>query len=112
MRFWHFGWFYCNTPHVRAFSPSHSGRLSIDVARIFLDHLVRKGYGEWIDKEKNNILLYWRTPEEWANIIYKAVDERGMLNTVVTFYELTESETFQNEGMFRLCFECSDSIEI
>jgi ESCRT-II complex subunit VPS25 len=84
-----------------------SGRLSVDVARIFLDYIVRKNYGEWLDKEKNNILLYWRTPEEWANLIYKRICDMGMLETVLTFYELTESETAAKEGFFLFLFYSS-----
>jgi ESCRT-II complex subunit VPS25 len=100
---------YClNIPEAVATSPLFNNnkiqrRLSVDVARIFLDYVVSKNFGEWLDKEKNNILLYWRTPEEWANIIYKRICDLGMTDTVVTFYELTESESAANEGNVACC---------
>jgi ESCRT-II complex subunit VPS25 len=99
---------YClNIPEAVATSPLFNNnkiqrRLSVDVARIFLDYVVSKNFGEWLDKEKNNILLYWRTPEEWANIIYKRICDLGMTDTVVTFYELTESESAANEEFYKL----------
>ncbi|KAK0742516.1 ESCRT-II complex, vps25 subunit, partial [Apiosordaria backusii] len=38
------------------------------------------------------VWIYWRTPEEWAAIVEKWVDETGNRGQVMTVYELTEGE--------------------
>jgi len=41
-------------------------------------------------------MVYWRTPEEWGNQIYKYVLDKGMTNSVFTIYELTNGDDFQD----------------
>ncbi|KAK7536054.1 putative vacuolar protein-sorting-associated protein [Phyllosticta citribraziliensis] len=36
--------------------------------------------------------IYWRRPEEWAGVLEGWVDATGQKNTVLTLYELTESD--------------------
>ncbi|PIL24802.1 hypothetical protein GSI_12688 [Ganoderma sinense ZZ0214-1] len=36
------------------------------------------------------VLLYWRTPEEWAQVLYDWASSTGHLNTIMTFYEIVE----------------------
>lgn len=43
-------------------------------------------------------MVYWRTPEEWGNQIYKYVLDKGMTNSVFTIYELTNGDDFQGES--------------
>jgi ESCRT-II complex subunit VPS25 len=43
-----------------------------------------------MDKTKKRAHIYWRSPEQWGSLIYAYVKDRGMINTVCTFYELTE----------------------
>lgn len=50
-----------------------SGRLSLENIRFFLNELVLQGFGEWLDKDRNRLVLWWRKPEDWALIIYKWV---------------------------------------
>lgn len=52
----------------------------------------KEGRAEWIGNEKNVAWIWWRNPEEWAGAIAEWVDETGQRNTVLTLYELTESE--------------------
>ncbi len=35
------------------------------------DTLVNKRIAEWLDKEHTSLRVYWRTLEEWADILYK-----------------------------------------
>ena len=65
-------------------------RLSAEAIVIILQNLETRGNLEWIDKTKNRAHIYWRSPEEWGSLIYTYVKGRGMINTVCTFYELTE----------------------
>ncbi|KAF4979670.1 hypothetical protein FZEAL_4161 [Fusarium zealandicum] len=38
------------------------------------------------------VLVYWRKPEEWAELIEKHVDESGQKGSVLTVYELLEGD--------------------
>jgi len=58
----------------------------------------KEGRAEWIGNGKggaedgNVAWIWWRNPEEWAGAIAEWVEETGQKNTVLTLYELTESE--------------------
>jgi len=41
-------------------------------------------------KQDRAVLLYWRTPEEWAEVLHSWVVSTGQLNTILTFYEIIE----------------------
>ncbi|BFZ64148.1 hypothetical protein YB2330_005287 [Saitoella coloradoensis] len=43
--------------------------------------------------QKQQLLLYWRKPAEWAELIYKWIDDTAQFNSVLTLYELVEHET-------------------
>lgn len=43
------------------------------------------------------IYVYWRRPEEWAELLYQYVDATGQKGSILTLYELTESEAVQKE---------------
>lgn len=65
-------------------------RLPDEAIATVLEDLQSRGNIEWIDKSKKRAHVYWRSPEEWGSLIYNYVKDRGMVNTVCTFYELTE----------------------
>ncbi|CAG9857399.1 unnamed protein product [Phyllotreta striolata] len=67
-------------------------KLDGGVITSILSELQRTGNACPIDKNKHRWEIYWHTIEEWAAIIYDFVNERGLQNTVVTLYELTQSE--------------------
>jgi len=41
--------------------------------------------------------IFWRRPEEWASVIEAWVESTGQKGTVLTLYELTESEATGKE---------------
>jgi len=41
-------------------------------------------------KQTRAALLYWRLPEEWAEVLYEWVTNTGQLNTILTFYEISD----------------------
>lgn len=49
---------------------------------------------EWLDpKTRRRCYIYWRSPEEWGNLIYNWAASAGQTNnTVCTFTELTEAD--------------------
>ncbi|ODQ56266.1 ESCRT-II complex, vps25 subunit [Saitoella complicata NRRL Y-17804] len=73
-----------------------------EIGRVVKD-LVRKELAEWMvhenqaayvpNTQKQQLLLYWRKPAEWAELIYKWIDDTAQFNSVLTLYELVEHET-------------------
>ena len=77
-------------------------RLPDEAIATVLEDLQSRGNLEWIDKSKKRAHVYWRSPEEWGSLIYTYVKERGMVNTVCTFYELTEGADTVNQKFYGL----------
>lgn len=67
-----------------------------------LSDLQRTGNAAALDKHKNRWEVYWHTLEEWGSIIYNYVSGKGSVNTVMTLYELTQSDDVQDEEFFGL----------
>ncbi|KAJ7288518.1 ESCRT-II complex vps25 subunit [Mycena rebaudengoi] len=40
--------------------------------------------------QTRSVLLYWRLPEEWAEVLHGWAISTGQLNTILTFYEITD----------------------
>ncbi|KAI0741810.1 ESCRT-II complex vps25 subunit [Daedaleopsis nitida] len=40
--------------------------------------------------QTSSVLLFWRSPEEWAQVLHEWADSTGHLNTIMTFYEIVE----------------------
>lgn len=60
------------------------------------------GRVEWIPTTQKNgqsstCYIYWRTPAEWADLIYAWVDETGQKGTILTLYELRESDAVSDK---------------
>ncbi|XP_065888714.1 vacuolar protein-sorting-associated protein 25-like [Dysidea avara] len=71
-------------------------RLSIEGVQAVLERLELKGHLEWQDSSKSRCLVMWRTPEEWANIIYHWAQDSGLGDSVCTLYEIHSGE--ENES--------------
>ncbi|KZT07335.1 ESCRT-II complex vps25 subunit [Laetiporus sulphureus 93-53] len=41
-------------------------------------------------KQTRTVLLHWRQPEEWAEVLHDWASSTGQLNTILTFYEIIE----------------------
>ncbi|KAH8116381.1 ESCRT-II complex, vps25 subunit [Phellopilus nigrolimitatus] len=41
-------------------------------------------------KQTRAVLLYWRTPEEWGEVLHEWATATGQLNTILTFYEIAD----------------------
>ncbi|KIK56434.1 hypothetical protein GYMLUDRAFT_76160 [Collybiopsis luxurians FD-317 M1] len=41
-------------------------------------------------KQDRSVLIYWRLPEEWAEVLHEWATSTGQLNTILTFYEITD----------------------
>ncbi|KAI0358209.1 ESCRT-II complex vps25 subunit [Trametes cingulata] len=64
--------------------------LSSHLSAILAD-MVSKGHAVYEPpKQTSSVLLYWRNPEEWAQVLYDWANSTGQLNTIMTFYEIVE----------------------
>ncbi|KAG2034651.1 ESCRT-II complex vps25 subunit [Suillus americanus] len=41
-------------------------------------------------KQTRTVLLYWRLPEAWADVLHSWATATGQLNTILTFYEISD----------------------
>lgn len=78
----------------------YQGKLSAEGIDRVLESLLEHKQIEWCDKLKKQCFIYWKNPQEWGNLIYRYASDKGLTNTVCTFYELTASDDVQNEGIF------------
>ena len=44
--------------------------------------------------------IYWRRPEEWAEVILNWIEETGQKGSVVTLYEITQGEATGGQGLW------------
>jgi len=58
----------------------------------------KNGSGE--DAGSGRCYIYWRRPEEWASCLEEWVERTGQRGTVLTLYELTESESTRREAFW------------
>lgn len=77
-------------------------RLDSSGIRIVFDYLEQQKHVEWKDKAKRRCNIYWRRPDEWGQLIYEWASSSGLLNTIVTFYDLTQGEDTLDESFHGL----------
>ncbi|KIY46655.1 ESCRT-II complex, vps25 subunit [Fistulina hepatica ATCC 64428] len=66
-------------------------RLQSDYLSQIMAHLVARSQATYDPpNQTHTILLFWRTPEEWADVLYQWADTTGQLNTILTLYEITD----------------------
>ncbi|RKP28725.1 ESCRT-II complex, vps25 subunit [Metschnikowia bicuspidata] len=59
--------------------------------RAIVSHLIHKlGRGVYVDPKHPDagVLVFWRTPDEWARMLCDAADRMGHVGSVLTVYEL------------------------
>ncbi|CCX07114.1 ESCRT-II complex subunit-domain-containing protein [Pyronema domesticum] len=87
---------YCERHRLFKFSVGHelftntelSRRLPTPAAIEVMEAMVKQGKAEWIGPEKQEILVYWKTPRDWANAVYDWIDTTGQKGGVLTLYEI------------------------
>jgi ESCRT-II complex subunit VPS25 len=80
-------------------------RLSLKDAKAVIDYMVSKDgdeRAEWLGPEKSAAWIWWRKPEEWANVISSWVDETGQKGTVLTLYELIQGEATEKQDFYAM----------
>ncbi|KAJ1648819.1 hypothetical protein IWQ61_009894 [Dispira simplex] len=70
-------------------------KVSQIMAREILQYMVDQGHAEWLDDRRTaptQCFIYWRSPDDWANMVYGWATENGQMNTVFTLYELVHDD--------------------
>lgn len=71
-------------------------RLNLESMKIVIDSLCEKKFAEWLDKQHEACIIYFRPPSHWAQVIYDYVKEQSLHNSVLTFYELVNGDNTKN----------------
>lgn len=67
----------------RRLLPSHLSHLIAD--------MVSKNLASYEPpNQTRSVLLWWRQPDEWAQVLYQWADSTGQMNTILTFYEIID----------------------
>jgi len=61
------------------------GKLDLAFAQEIVQKLVSQRNAEWEGKEKTRCLIIWRTPDEWADLVYKWVSPLDFLLSSLLF---------------------------
>ena len=92
-------------------NPTLHKRLSPKDAKDVIDYMAsREGdeRAEWIGSQKDEARIawiWWRKPEEWATLLEHWVDETGQKGTVLTLYELVDSEATEKQDFHQMDME-------
>jgi len=72
-------------------NPRINRRVRPEYLSFILSQLVIKNLAVYDPiKQDRAVLLYWRTPDEWAEVLHSWAASTGQLNTILTFYEIIE----------------------
>ncbi|KAG5519338.1 hypothetical protein PMAC_001963 [Pneumocystis sp. 'macacae'] len=81
----------------------HKRCVKMDMLKEILNFMENKHNGEWVDNTKKDIfLVYWRTLDEWANMMIQWIEKTGQRNSILTYYELTEGRTLANTEFYKI----------
>ncbi|KAK2929913.1 ESCRT-II complex, Vps25 subunit [Fusarium oxysporum f. sp. vasinfectum] len=69
-------------------------RLQFDDIRDVISYMHTDGRVEYVGGKTTGdvVFLYWRKPEEWAELVENYVEETGQKGSVLTVYELVEGD--------------------
>ncbi|KIV98696.1 uncharacterized protein PV09_09524 [Verruconis gallopava] len=92
-----------NTPLFT--NASINRKLAIPDIRAVLEYMASSEGGnraEWTDKTKSRAWVWWRKPEEWADVIYQWIEGTGQKGSVLTVYELSQGDSTRGSDLHDL----------
>jgi ESCRT-II complex subunit VPS25 len=60
----------------------------------------KKGTQKVEEEGDGKVWIYWRRPEEWAQVLEEWVDRTGQKGSVITLYEIAESDATRKEDFW------------
>ncbi|KDE05109.1 hypothetical protein MVLG_04452 [Microbotryum lychnidis-dioicae p1A1 Lamole] len=82
-------------------------RVNISMLRAIFNFMTSSGTAEYDTKPlkgqlPTGALVYWKTSDEWALAIYTWVKDKGLTNSIMTFWELTEANEVETAEFYQL----------
>ncbi|XP_043278233.1 vacuolar protein-sorting-associated protein 25 isoform X2 [Venturia canescens] len=77
-------------------------KLSPEVVSMIMEDLSKSNNACPLDKSKQRWLVSWHTFQEWADIIYNWVQDRGMTSSVCTLFELVQGDDTVDQEFYGL----------
>ncbi len=74
-------------------------RLSSEGIDLVVSYLIEKGNAEWEDVSKSSLFIYFKSLAVLADELYAWADKTGLINNVVTVFELHSGEEHTNTGL-------------
>lgn len=81
---------------------SISRSLKLDTLREIIEFMASQSQAEYLSKKHDEALIYWRSPEDWAQLLHRQIDATGQSNAVMTVYELTEADEAQKTEFWQM----------
>mmetsp|Transcript_21634 Transcript_21634/g.38564 ORF Transcript_21634/g.38564 Transcript_21634/m.38564 type:complete len:176 (-) Transcript_21634:86-613(-) len=66
-----------------------SRRLNQDAISTILGAAVTAGKAEWVNSAQQNCIIYWRSLEDWAQLLHSFAQSTGMSDVVMTVDEIS-----------------------
>jgi ESCRT-II complex subunit VPS25 len=55
--------------------------------------------GQVVKKPSSSALIYWRRPEDWADMLSQSLEAGGQRGAILTAYEIQEGDSAAGKGM-------------
>lgn len=65
---------------------------------LIVQELLKNGNAEYDPQNKKSLFIYWKSPSEWSELIYKWAKDNGFTNSICTLYELLNGESTEDCG--------------
>eukprot|EP01134_Creolimax_fragrantissima_P008157 CFRG8157T1 len=75
-------------------------KASNDLIQKIIEYMEVSGNAESIDEQRTRFRIYWRSIDEWANMIYNWIERTSQTDIVLTLYEIREGDSSEGEEFY------------
>ncbi|KAJ6259149.1 Vacuolar protein-sorting-associated protein [Drechslerella dactyloides] len=75
-------------------------KLPLPVVREIITDLTATSNAEWTSPDKSAAYIFWRTPDDFATLLYTYIDDTGQKGTVLTLHELTDGDNTTDQEWY------------
>merc|ERR1719367_2261401 len=76
-------------------------QLTAEGRRTIAQHLIQEGVAAWADSsDASRLLIFWRSPSEWGDLVLRWAEELGRIGSVETVYSLIEGDDTEGEEFY------------
>ena len=73
-----------------------------EARRTVLDYLASVGNGEWVEGSENEFVVFYKTPAQWAEMLYSWADRSMKCGDILTIYDITSGDETTEEEFYNL----------